>query len=366
VGRELNAVALPYSPAADLEAPLVDCGYGTPDELEAVEVQGHIAIVEQGGDSPRHVHRMEKFGHAAVAGAEAFVLVNDTEGGLPVTGTLRFGKEAAIPGIGVSSETGERLRRYAASDGTATLQIDASTTDATARNVLATTSGNGRTEETVLVVGHYDAHDVGEGALDNGCGIAVVVETARLLAELDLSTDVTFAAVSCEEIGLLGSQALADSLVSEVRAVVNVDGAGRARNLKAYTHTSEDIESVVKRVAEAADQPLPRIDRPHPYSDHWPFLRRGIPSLQLHSEPADANAPWGPRGKPIVHTRADTLDKVEFRDVREHAGLAALLIRELTTGAAPPRVDTDHLADRLRATGAEPGMRAADVWPAGW
>jgi Zn-dependent M28 family amino/carboxypeptidase len=363
--RTFDAIALPYSPAADLRAPLVDAGHGTPDELDDCDVRGGIVLAEQGG--PGHAHRMEKFGHAAAAGAEAFVLVNDTAGGLPVTGTLRFGEEAAIPGIGVSHETGERLRRYAESGGEAALRVDAHTDDAAARNVVARKAGTGERDGTVLVVAHLDAHDVGEGALDNGCGTAILVETARLLADVALPADVTFAAVSCEETGLTGSHALADSLaLPDLRAVVNVDGAGRARNLKAYTHASEEIAATAREVLGRADHPLAVVDRPHSYSDHWPFLLEGVPCLQLHSEPADETTPWGPRGKPVVHTRADTLDKVAFRDVREHAGLTALLVRELTHGERPPRLDTAHLAERLREADAERGMRAAGVWPEGW
>jgi Zn-dependent M28 family amino/carboxypeptidase len=367
-GRTFEAIALPYSPPVDLRAPLVDAGYGSPAELDERDVRGAVVLAEQGGSGERHAHRMEKFGHAAASGAEAFVLVNDTEGGLPVTGTLRFGDEAAIPGIGVSHETGERLRRYAADSGEATLRVNARTDDATARNVVARRPGTGERDGTVLVVAHYDAHDVGEGALDNGCGTAILVEVARLLADLNLPCDVTFAAVSCEETGLTGSRALAESLVpaADIRAVVNVDGAGRARNLRAYTHGSTAIESLVERVAKATDHPVGVEPRPHPYSDHWYFLRRGVPCLQLHSEPADDHQPWGPRGKPVVHTRADTLDKVAFRDVREHAGLTALLVRELARRERPPRVDTAHLAEQLREADAERGMRAAGVWPEGW
>lgn len=365
--RAFDAIALPYSPAADLRAPLVDAGYGTPDELDDHDVQGAIVLAEQGGGGERHAHRMEKFGHVAAAGAEAFVLVNDAAGGLPVTGTLRFGGEAAIPGIGVSQETGERLRRYADDGGEATLRVDAHTDDAAARNVVTTKSGTGERAGTVLVVAHYDAHDVGEGALDNGCGAAILVETARLLADTDIPCDVTFAAVSCEETGLLGSHALADSFaLPDLRAVVNVDGAGRARNLRAYTHASDAVGDVVGDVATATDHPISTVGTPHPYSDHWPFLRVGVPCLQLHSEPADDHQPWGPRGKPVVHTRADTLDKVEFRDVREHAGLTALLVRELARRDRPPRLETADLAERLREADAERGMRAAGVWPDDW
>jgi Zn-dependent M28 family amino/carboxypeptidase len=370
--RPFEAVALPYSPPAEFRAPLVDAGHGTPEEIDDAGVSGAVVIAEQGGGGDRHVHRMEKFGHAATGGAAAFVLVNDTPGGLPVTGTLRFGDIAAIPGVGVSKETGERLRRYARGGGEVSLRVEAGTEPAEGRNVLgwlgAEAPAPGAVEDCVVVLAHYDAHDLGEGALDNGCGVAVALGAARLLAEngFEPSVPVCVACVTGEETGLLGSEALADRFDPDaVRAVINVDGAGRARNLKTYTHGAADLEALVEAVLGEADQPFGLERRPHPYSDHWPFLRAGVPSLQLHAEPADPTAPWGPRGRPVVHTRADTLDKVEFRDVREHAGLTALLVRALV-GTRPERVEPTDLAGKLREAGAEAGMRAADVWPTDW
>jgi len=43
--------------------------------------------------------------------------------------------------------------------------------------------------------------------------------------------------------------------------------------------------------------------------------------------------------------------------------LAALLVTELADRSLP-RVDADALFDRLADAGLEPGMRAADIWPA--
>jgi hypothetical protein len=92
-----------------------------------------------------------------------------------------------------------------------------------------------------------------------------------------------------------------------------------------------------------------------------------VPALQLHSEPPEDDGSWGPRGLPVAHTRADTLDKVEPRDVREHAGLCALLVDALAGADVDlPRVDPSALADRLREADAEAGMRAAGIWPDGW
>ena len=363
-GRSFEAVGLPYTPAGDVHAPLVDAGRGTPDELEAVDPAGGIVLARQGSTGARHVHRMEKYGHAVAAGAEAFVLVNDTPGGLPITGTLRFGEPAAVPAVGVSHEAGERLGRYADDGASARLRVEADTGEARAHNVVGEL-GPG-TDECVVLLAHMDAHDVGEGALDNGCGLTVAVEAARLLADRSPERRVVVAAVSCEETGLLGSRALADSLdLGSVSAVVNVDGAGRARDLKAYTQGSEAIERIARETVEGVEQPLAVEDRPHSYSDHWPFLRAGVPSLQLHSVPPDDDGSWGPRGLPVAHTRADTLDKIEIRNVREHAGLCALLVDALTR-ADLPRVDTGSLADRLRENDAEAGMRAAGIWPEGW
>ncbi|WP_254535730.1 M28 family metallopeptidase [Halomarina litorea] len=365
VQRTFETIALPYSPAGDVRGELVDVGYGTPGEIEAVgeELAGNVAVAST--DTPaekgRFVHRMEKFGHAVAAGAEAFVFVNHVEGQLPPTGALRFDGEAAVPGVGVSKETGAWLTEYAAMGAEATIEVEAHTDPGESRNVVGRLGPD--TEECVVVTAHYDAHDIAEGALDNGCGIATVVAAARILGEMDLDRRVVLAGVGCEEIGLMGSETLADSLPTDrVRAVCNVDGAGRARNLRAYTHGSGRMKDLAERVTDEWGQPLAVTEEPHPYSDHWWFLRAGVPALQLHSQsPAGAE-----RGRGWGHTRADTRDKVEVRDLREHAMLTALLVRELAATDDPGRVDPDTLADQLREADAEAGMRAAGLWPDDW
>jgi len=364
--RSLEAVALPYSPAADLRAPLFDAGHGTPDDCAGV--RGSIAVVSTAHppEADRHVHRMEKFSHAVDAGAEGFVLATHEPGQLPPTGALRFGEQAAIPGVGVSHETGEWLRRDAG-DRTAGLAVDAETADGESQNVRA--SVGPEIDEAVLLVAHYDAHDVGEGVLDNGCGVAVLLGTVRALtdavdqSETGLGCRVEVAATGSEELGLLGAEALAASLdVDRLRAVVNVDGAGRFRDLRAVVHAAEPLRSVVADVADDAGRPIAVDDRTHPWSDHWPVLREGVPALQLHSSRPNDEGPWE-RG--WTHTRADTLDKADPRTIREHAMLAALVVERLTRMPVD-RVDPGQLRKRLQERGLEPRMRAAGVWPESW
>ncbi|EJN58214.1 M28 family peptidase [Halogranum rubrum] len=360
--RSFETIALPYCPPGEVEAPLVDVGYGTPAEVDDCDVDGKIAVASTTTpDSGRFVHRMEKFGHALEAGAVGFVFVNHIPGQLPPTGALRFDEEADAIAVGVSKETGAWLTEYADRGGRIRLSVDARTDPAESQNVLGRVGSDGDTVGDVLLLAHYDAHDVGEGALDNGCGVAVVAAATRLLAAMEPALDcgVRVAAVGCEETGLVGSDHLAGVVDhDEVSAVVNVDGAGRFRDLVAMTHTSEATGDVARAVADHTDQPIRVVSEPHPFSDQWPFVREGVPALQLHSDSGERGRGWG-------HTSADTRDKVDRRNLREHAMLTALLVQELATREIP-RLDRSHVAEAFREADFERGMRAAGLWPTDW
>jgi Zn-dependent M28 family amino/carboxypeptidase len=368
--RSFEALALPYSPAGGVSGELVDVGYGTPAEIDERDVEGRIAVASTTTPSGgRFVHRMEKFGYAIDSGAVGFVFVNHLDGQLPPTGSLTFGEEAEAVAVGVSKETGAWLREYAVGGDSTTpdpgpvaqaeLAVEASTTPGESRNVVG--SAGPDTDERVLLLAHYDAHDIAEGALDNGCGIATVATAAGILADADLSVGVDVVAVGAEEVGLLGAEHLAERLdLDRVKGVVNVDGAGRFRDLVALAHASTAAASVAEAVSTATRQPIEVDAQPHPFSDQWPFVRRGVPSLQLHSDSGDRGRGWG-------HTHADTRDKVDDRNVREHAMLVALLVAEFATPERDlPRLDRDELAAAFREADFETGMRAADLWPADW
>jgi len=360
--RSFEALALPYSPACDLTGRLVAVGHGTPDELDRRDVEDAVVVASTGtpATASRRIHRMEKAGHAAQAGAAGFVFANHRPGQLPPTGALRFGERAAIPGVGVSRETGAWLREYADREGTARLTVEATTEPGESRNVRGHLGHD--TDEAVLLVAHYDAHDVGEGALDNGCGVAVLLGAVRVLADLELDCTLRVAAVGCEELGLLGSEALADRLdAGALRAVVNVDGAGRFRNLQGLAHASADVADLLGRVGERVGHPVDVGLRPHAHSDHWPFLRQGVPAVQFHSERPGDDGHWE-RG--WTHTAADTREKVDRRILREHAMLVALVVRELTR--TDVSVSVADVRGGLEESGAKPGMLAAGIWPEGW
>jgi len=369
--RSFEALALPYSPAGDAAGELVDVGYGTPVEVDERDVEGRIAVASTTTPSGgRFVHRMEKFGYAIDSGAVGFVFVNHVDGQLPPTGSLTFGKEAEAVAVGVSKETGAWLREYAVDGGgggtagsgpaaRAELSVNASTTPGESQNVIGRAGPD--TDERVLLLAHYDAHDIAEGALDNGCGIATVATAAGIFADADLPLGVDVVAVGAEEVGLLGAEHLAERVDRDrVKGVINVDGAGRFRDLVALAHASTATASVAEAVSTATRQPIEVDAQPHPFSDQWPFVRRGVPALQLHSDSGDRGRGWG-------HTHADTRDKVDDRNVREHAMLIALIVAEFAADERDlPRLDREELAAAFREADFETGMRAADLWPADW
>ena len=362
--RRFEALALPYSPAGTVEREFVDVGYGTPEEVDEEDVDGRIVVASTTTPSgSRFIHRMEKFSYAIEQGATGFVFVNHVDGQLPPTGSLTFGDEADAIAVGVSKETGAWLREYAANTtgpaGRMSLDVDATTRPGESRNVVGRVGPD--TDDRVLLVAHYDGHDIAEGALDNGCGIATVVTAAEILTEAELDVGVDVVAVGGEEIGLLGSEHLAETIdADQVRSVVNVDGAGRFRDLVALSHTSEATAGVATEVSEATRHPIEVEPEPHPFSDQWPFVRRGVPTLQLHSDSGERGRGWG-------HTHADTRDKVDDRNVREHGMLTAVLVAELADrGRELPRLDTTELAEAFRDAEFETGMRAAGLWPGDW
>jgi len=356
-----EVIALPRSPADEVTGRLVDVGHGLPEDFAEADCEG--AVVMASSDVPgwydRYIHRREKYYHAVEAGAAAFVYRNHVEGMLPPTGSV--GTEADpigdVPAVGVASETGARLaRRYEGEQ--VSVSVDCGTPQATSQNVHAEIGPD--TDEAVLVTSHVDAHDIAEGAMDNGAGTATVVEVARALAarEADLDCRVEFVAFGAEEVGLVGSSHLADERDHDtVRAILNLDGVVRGRTLKLYTHGFEGLEGAAEAVADRFDHPITTTPEQGPHSDHWPFVQWGAPGVHAMSETDGAGRGWG-------HTHADTLDKLEARTLREQAVLLTELAVDLASDER--RIEPqapDEIAAALEAQDLAEGMKIVGDWP---
>ncbi|WP_339104367.1 M28 family peptidase [Haloterrigena salinisoli] len=360
-GTSQNCIALPRSPADRVSAPLVDLGYGLPADFEEIDLEGAIVMVRS--DVPdyydRYLHRREKYYHAVENGAAGFVYRNHVEGCLPPTGSVGTDEEpiGEIPAVGVSSEVGARLaRRFDGAEIELTVEADVG--PATSQNVHAELGPD--TDERVLVTSHVDAHDIAEGASDNGAGTAMVVELATALAAREdaLETRVEFVAYGAEEVGLVGSNRHAERADREsITAIVNNDGVVSDRTLSLTTHGFDDLEAAADAVADRYDHPVETVPKLGPHSDHWPFVQWGVPGYHVKSTSDEVGRGW-------AHTFADTVEKLERRTLREQAVLLTDLVVELAReDATVEHRDPDAIAADLEAQDLAEGMRITGDWP---
>lgn len=357
-----ESIALPRSPAGEVTAELVDLGAGLPEDFEAADVDGKIVVASSMVPEyfPRYIHRTEKYQYAVENGAAAFVYANHVPGQLPPTGSVG-GSDGSpigdIPAVGVSSETGARLgRRFDGEEVTVT--VDCETPDAESGNAVAELGPD--TDEVVILSSHVDAHDIAEGARDNGAGTATIVEVARALAarEDELDTRVKCIGYGAEEVGLVGSEIEAENAdLDSIRAIVNVDSNMGGRTLELTTHRFDELEAAAQRVSERFDHPISTVPQMVPHSDHWPFVRWGVPGYMVSSTSEERGRGWG-------HTSADTLEKLESRTLREQS----ILLTELVVDVAGddveiPHKDPETMAGYLKEEDQATGMKKTNGWP---
>lgn len=171
-------------------------------------------------------------------------------------------------------------------------------------NLIGTLEGQPGRDGIFLVTAHYDAigartsgwrgwDQVAPGGDDNGSGVAAVLETARLAAlDEPYPFRVQFMLFDGEELGLLGSQDLADSLGragTPVLGVLNMDMVGynpRADSLVVMTNRASSLLANYLRATEAlAPQRnfslAQEFSNLTAYSDHRPFWDNGYPAILL-------------------------------------------------------------------------------------
>jgi aminopeptidase YwaD len=334
-----QVIALPGTPAGEASGRVVDVGAGTYEEFEekADELDGAIAMAssETPESADRWLHRMEKYVNAADHGADAFVFRNHIEGALPPTGEVGYhNRPGPIPAVGVSKEVGARLSRYAEDgDAEATVSVDCRNEPTTSRNVEAAV-GPDDAEDEVLVTAHVDGHDIADGANDNGAGSVLTAEVGRLLTAVadELDSRVRLVTFGSEEIGLWGAYHCAETTdLSQVKCVINLDGACSSRNLRVGTNEFDALEDLFESVAEEFDAPLSTGDTISPHGDQWAFVQEGVPATMTGTTSEQSGRGWG-------HTHADTLDKLDSRDLRD----IATLVTEAVYRAAQDDFSVDH------------------------
>ncbi|WP_231186487.1 M28 family peptidase [Haladaptatus sp. DYF46] len=347
-GKDYQVIALPGTPAGTGDGELVDVGYGRPEDFERADCDGNVVMAssETPDDFGRWIHRMEKYVSAANAGAVGFIFRNHIGGCLPPTGEVGYdNRPGPIPAVGVSKELGARLTRHA-EDGDLSVTVDVDCRNEPSTSVNAVGDLGPDTDEMVLLTAHVDTHDIAEGANDNGAGSVLATEAGRLLAQIEdeLETRVRVLVFGSEEIGLQGAyHAMNTYDLNAVKCIVNIDGAGRDRTLSVNANEFDEVLDAFEAVTDERSIPLVSSNSVSPHGDQWAFVQEGVPGVMVSStNPDKSGRGWG-------HTHADTLDKIDIRDLREHAVTIADAVCTLTEAdrevPSRSREDTRDLID---------------------
>jgi Zn-dependent M28 family amino/carboxypeptidase len=174
----------------------------------------------------------------------------------------------------------------------------------TSQNVVGRVEGSQRPDETVIYSAHWDHLGVGapdakgdkiyNGAVDNGTGTAALIELGRAFAHAPKpQRSVVFLNVTAEEKGLLGSEYYASKPLyplAKTVADINMDALdpmGPARNFTTSGSAQSDLLDAL--IADGKTFGLAYAPDPHPEaghffrSDHFPFAKRGVPSVSFGS-----------------------------------------------------------------------------------
>jgi Zn-dependent M28 family amino/carboxypeptidase len=161
---------------------------------------------------------------------------------------------------------------------------------------------------------------INNGALDNAAGVATLLETARMLMELERPRrTILFLANTAEEKGLLGAEYFVKNPTSDHVIVANIN-----LDMPILTYNFEDIivfggdRSTLRGAIQSAamqmniaisDDPFPE-QGVFTRSDHFRFVEAGIPAVMLATGMANGGEEaWAEHFAKHYHQPSDDMDK---------------------------------------------------------
>lgn len=265
---------------------------------------------------------------AARHGAAALLVRSVAPNGrrLPHTGELQYtSDQLAIPAAAVASEDADRLQRMSERGQriVVRLQMDAHFEgEVESANVVAELRGRERPNEVVVIGAHLDSWDVGAGAQDDGGGCIATWEALRLMKALGMRPRRTVRLVlfTNEENGARGGLAYrdqhSDELANHVAMLESDSGVFRPVGF-GFTGTSRARATVAAIATLLGGIGATAISPVGGGADIGPSAEAGrIPALSL-----DVQGPYFD----IHHTEADTVDKVDPRELAQCVAAIAVM-----------------------------------------
>lgn len=190
-------------------------------------------------------------------------------------------------------------------------------------NVIGEIKGSEKPEEIIVVGGHLDAWDNGDGAHDDGAGCVQSVEALRLIKQLGLKPKRTIRCVLFmnEENGLKGGLKYAEEALLKKEkhlAAIESDAGGftpRGFNCNAVGDTMKRFQSWLPLLKPYG---IDKITWPGGGADIGPLAKQGVVTIGF--------MPDSQRYFDYHHTAIDTFDKINKRELELGAASMASLI----------------------------------------
>jgi Iap family predicted aminopeptidase len=306
----------PPTPAGGIEAEVVEVA--SVQALETASVQGRIVYFHHEMASPSDygsASTLRTFGPAKAArrGALATLVRSAATSSerSPHTGWVRFQPgESAIPAAAIATEDAASLHRWLAR-GPVRVRLVLGCRiekDADSSNVVAEIKGRERPLEFVLFGAHLDSWDLAVGAQDDGVGVGMVLDAARLMARIRPGPrrTVRFVLFMNEENGGEGAKAYAVAHGNELHAAALEADAGSGRPLAIEVRAADGAESflapLVRPLAVLGVTQIIRSE--HHGADLGALSRaRGLAAVNVRQDVSHYFD--------IHHSEADTLDKID-------------------------------------------------------
>ncbi len=252
---------------------------------------------------------------------------------LPHTG---FSFPAGIPAGAVTAEDAD-LIVHLASQGKVRMHLTLTPQklpDETGYNVIADLKGSEHPEQVVIVSGHLDSWDLGTGAIDDGAGVVIAMETAEIFQRLHLRPSRTLRVIAWmdEETGGAGSKAYSAEYASDfahhIAAIESDSGAAHPLGFDVKV-TPAAIEALrpVQSVLSSIGATVFQTSTYPPGADIAEMSDAGVPAFGVMQD--------GRTYFCYHHSAADTLDKVVPTELRENAAAMAVLAYALANMKDP-------------------------------
>jgi carboxypeptidase Q len=277
------------------------------------------------------------------------------------------GRIEALPQAIVAREDAERIARFLAAGQKVRVHFempDRVSGPVESENVVGEIRGREKPDEFVLLGAHLDSWDLGTGALDNGCNVAMVIDAARVIhASGNVPRrSIRFVLFTGEEQGELGSRAYAHAHRAEldrmVAAIIYDSGVGRV------TGYSLGGRKDLLPGAREALEPLKSVG-PMEYTfdapgdtDDLDFVLEGVPTLVANQDVANYMLNY--------HAASDTFDKIDIAELKRSVAISAVTAYALADAATrighrQTRAEVEQL---LKDSGLEETLKGEGAWAA--